>query len=247
MFFGNSFFAIILVLVVASVGELILASLWAPFYFRYGIPLLRRSYTVPADLDLTAQIPRLERSLPRTWWRPFIVFRQLSATELAFRNGFGSRNPLQGLVRLEPGNGRLTISGHLYTSYLLYPLAFVPFLLNGFMPAIFLLFLAAAFVFAIGMQRRHYEQIASVIAETLGGQRGDDTAVSPTPLSFPQNPVTYKPGKQETWSPETNDPFAPTPRSPNAGLSKIELLLIVVLVVLAAAVGWFLLLMFTTS
>ncbi|MBK8987311.1 MAG: hypothetical protein IPM39_14750 [Chloroflexi bacterium] len=234
-------FAVIFVL---AISEFLLSSFWAPVYFRYGIPLLRRSYTVPADLDLAAQIPHLETSLPRTWWRPGVVFRALSPTELAFRHRFGTRNPLQGLVRLEPGHGRMTITGYLYSFYLVFPFLILFFVLVAGVPWLFLLFMAAVFAFTFGLQRRHYAQIADIIAATVGAQPAVGTAVSRP--SFPPQSTPYKPDSQTTpWSPETNDPFAPKTSSPGAGLSNLELLLIALLVVLAGAVGWFLLLLFT--
>ena len=238
--FNAIFPAIILLIVLVSVGELILSAVWAPFYFRLGIPLLRRRYTLPADLDLAAQIPLLEQNLRRSWSRPAIVFRQLSPTEIAFRNNFGSRNPLQGLVRLEPGHGRMTISGHLYYSYFFFPLFILPILLGGAVPILFLLFFAAIFAFIFVTQYRHYAQIAGVIAATAGGQKAGETAVS-----FPD--VNSQPGSHttsEAWSTSAYDPFASAPSTPSTGFSKVEMVLLAILAVLLLAVLGFVFLMF---
>lgn len=224
-----AFPAAVMLLVLVSLMELVLSAVWAPFYFRYGIPLLRRRYAVPADLELGAAILQLEQNLLRSWWRPAVVFRRLGPTELAFRNRFGSRNPLQGLVRLEPGYGRLTITGNLFSAYLLFPLLMLLFFLGGGVPVLFFLLFTAVFSLILGMQRRHYAEIAGGIAATLGALPGGDTAVSSPPRT------TNLP---EAWAGSAYDPLATN--KPQTGLSRLELALIVILLALVGAIGWFL-------
>lgn len=234
----------VVLLIVTSLGELMLSSLWAPFYYRHGIPLLRRTYTLPANLNIDAQIPRLEQNLRGSWWRPRVVFRALSPTELAFRNNFGSRNPMQGLVRLEPAHGRMTISGYLYSSYLLiFPLLFAFVLGIGGLPVLFFIFMLGILLFSVLYQRRQYEQIARIIAATLETNADKEswaekeTAVPSAPP--PAKPTAYPSFEPPKWSPPDTDPFGSAPATPTSGLSKIEIVLIVVSLVLMAAVAWF--------
>ncbi|MCA9873873.1 MAG: hypothetical protein KC441_09465 [Anaerolineales bacterium] len=235
-FFAMTFPAAVMLLVLGSVAEWILSLLWAPFYFRHGLPILQRSYTVPVNLDLAAHIPQLEHNLQRSWWRAGIAFRALSPRELAFRNTSGSRNPVQGLARLDAAHGRLTIAGYLYASYLLFPLLILPFLAGGLMPLelfpFVLLLITAVLIMTILLQRRRYGEIMDTIARTVGGQRQEGETAVTSPDFTP-----------EVWGKPAYDPLAPTATQP--GLSKLEAALIVILIALALAVGLFLFLFFS--
>jgi hypothetical protein len=205
------------------IGEFLLSSLWAPVYFRYGIPLLRRHYSVRHDLNLAGYIPDLEANLGRKGrlgWRPAVVFRSFNPTELAFRQPFGHRNQVKGMVRLEPGNGRLTISGHLPFSSL--PVAAFLMLviwLSG-VAQLFILLMVGILALAIFLQRHHYAQIAQIISQTLGAESFSplnstlDTAVPPFAPALPSTSL---------------------PNKPTFGLSAAEIILLVVVGVLGLA------------
>lgn len=237
----------VVLIIISSLAELLLSSLWAPFYYRYGLPLLRRTYGLPANPNIAAQIPRLEQNLRGSWWRPRVVFRALSPTELAFRNNFGSRNPMQGLVRLEPAHGRMTISGYLYSSYLLFfPLFFVFVLANEAIPALFLVFMLGILLFSVLYQRRQYEQIARIIAATLETNLSQESwEETETAVPPPAKPTAYLSFDTPTWSPPDTDPFGSPTAAPSSGLSKIEIALIVVSLVLLVMAAWFVLSLLT--
>lgn len=215
-------------IVVASLAESALSGMWIPAYYQVAIPLFRKEYPLTTMPDLVANIPELEQKLKRSAWRPSIVFRALNPNEIAFRNKFGTRNAMSGLVRLEPNQGRMRISGHLYWTFFLTPLLFLMMVLIFPISAFFLLFLLAIFVMTFGMQRYQYGKIAAVIAETAVSakpMRQDDfepTHYQPEITSKqPIDPVTYEP-EFDTYK----------PAKPQSGLSNTEMVLIVTLMAL---------------
>ena len=232
----NQFFpfiipVIVAIMVVASVAEMAFSGMWLPAYFRYGIPLFRQEYPLTTMPDLAAAIPELEQKLKRSAWRPAIVFRVLDRNEIAFRSSFGSKNTMSGLIRLEPSQGRMQISGHLYWTLLLIPLVFLAIAFNSPMPIFFLLFMLAIFVLTFGMQRYHYGQIAAVIAET---------AVTAEPVTQNNSepswaePATMKPDQPVTYTPDF-DPYQPA--KPQTGLNYTEITLLILLVALIVIAG----------
>jgi hypothetical protein len=216
---------LLVVFVGVSVAELFVAGLWLPFYFRFGIPLFRQSYPMTYKPDLAAKIPELEQTLKRSMWRPSIVFRPLNNHEIAFRYKFGSRNnPVAGLISLEPAQGRMTITGNLYWTYLFMPLLFLSFpAWGGRMTGLFFLFVIGIMIFTIGLQRYHYSQIAATIVET---------AVSAGSISEQEaEPVLYKSAPAEpNW-------YEPEPLKPQSGLTNVEQILIIVLAALIIFAG----------
>jgi hypothetical protein len=223
-------FVMVAALVVLSFGEMAISGMWLPAYFRYGIPLFRQEYPLAAMPDLAAKIPELEQRLKRSMWRPAIVFRALNANEIAFRNNFGSRNAMSGLIRLEPNQGRMRISGNLYWTYLLIPFLFVSIVAMGGITVIFLVIMLVIFVMTFGMQRYHYAQIAAVIAATA--------VIAPptlqTDLGAPANQSKFQPGTDKPIQPITYEPDIDTyrPATPQTGLSNTEIILLVVLAAL---------------
>ncbi len=222
----------IITIVALSLGELLISALWLPAYFRYRLPLFRKEYPLTTMPDVAAIIPELEQKLKRSLGRPAIVFRALNANEIAFRNNFGSRNAMSGLIRLQPDQGRMCISGHLYWSFFLLPLIFLLVLFSFPVPAFFFVFLAGGFMIGSAIQRVQYGKIAQVIVET---------AVSTDPSAW-QSP---KPVEQ-TYQPQITkfdatpyDPvlYDPQNNKPQTGISNVELILLLVLVVLIISAG----------
>jgi hypothetical protein len=215
-------------IIIASLGEMAVSSLWLPAYYQYAIPLFRKEYPLMTVPDLAAQIPELEQKLKRSAWRPSIVFRALNANEIAFRNKFGNRNAMSGLIRLEPNQGRMRISGHLYWTFFLMPILFLVMMFVFPFSGFFLLFMLAVFVMTFGMQRYQYGKIAAVIAETaVSTSLVQSVSVEPTNL----NPTLYEPRETVSYKPEY-DPF--TTEKSKSGLNNTEMILIIVLMALVA-------------
>ncbi|MCA9931581.1 MAG: hypothetical protein KC419_24020 [Anaerolineales bacterium] len=99
--------------------ETIFSLAWVKFYYRNGIPLVKRSYRIPLMFDLTPHVNTLENALKRGVFRPAITIKPFGSNEFAFRNRFTSRNQVNGIIRVESSNGRITITGHIYWAFLI--------------------------------------------------------------------------------------------------------------------------------
>jgi len=173
--------------------------------------------------DLAAKIPELEQKLKRSMWRPAIVFRALNEHEIAFRNNFGSRNAMSGLIRLEPSQGRIRISGNLYWMFFMLPFLFL--FLGSLLMSMnigFMVFMLAIILVTVIQQRYQYGQIAAVIVAT---------AVS-APSSTWQTPEIggYTPQTTE-FNPKSYEPilYDPQSKKPQTGLTNVEVALIIIL------------------
>ncbi len=227
------------VLVIISIGEMMISGFWLPIYYQYGVPLFRKEYSLMTMPDLAAKIPELEQKLKRSFWRPSVVFRVLNKNEIAFRNNFGSKNPLSGLIRLDPNQGRMYVTGHLYWTLLLFPFMFVLISISSPMPMpiFFLLFLLIIFAINFGMQRYHYKQIAMIIMKTAVAMPLDNHS-SPTPYAV-DYPVE-KPIEAALYEPE----YMPhDPLKSQSGLNNGMMILLALFVALgiAGAVAFWLL------
>lgn len=217
-----------------SLGEMVISGLWLPAYYRYSIPLFRKEYPLTTMPDLAGKIPELEQKLKRSMWRPAIVFRALDSGDIAFRNKFGTRNAMSGLVRLEPNQGRMRISGNLYWTFLLMPFLFLFMMVSSPSPSImFLVILLLMFVLTFAMQRYQYGKIAAVVAETAVSA----PSFSPNPVDeltqYAPKPerILSEPQKTVSYNPELDAYKPPTPQT---GLSNTEMGLIIVLMALVA-------------
>jgi len=217
-------------IVVVSLGEMAISGMWLPAYYRYAIPLFRKEYPLPTMPDLAAKIPELEQQLKRSAWRPSIVFRALDGNDIAFRNNFGSRNAMSGLIRLDPSQSRMRISGHIYWTFFLTPLMFMMMVVIFPMSFFVLIFLLAIFVMVFGMQWYQYSKIAAVIVATAVSteEMPSDFLDSNLPDS---EPIIKKPLETVTYESEF-DEYKPT--KPQSGLNNTELTLIIVLMALVA-------------
>ena len=111
------FFMIPLLLII--ILELIFSLAWVPFYFRNGIPLVRKSYRIPLMFELSPHVGALEKALKRSFFRPEVKIKSFSSSEFGFRNAFTSRSQVNGLIRVEQNNGRLTITGYLSWAFIM--------------------------------------------------------------------------------------------------------------------------------
>ncbi len=223
---------VIAILIIISVGEMMISGFWLPIYYQYGVPLFRKEYSLMTMPDLAAKIPELEQKLKRSFWRPSVVFRVLNKNEIAFRNNFGSKNALSGLIRLDLNRGRIYVTGHLYWTLLLFlPLIFILIGISSPMPMplFFLLFLLAIFAINFGMQRYHYTQIAAVIMETAVAVPLDSHS-SPTSYEF-----DYPVGKPIETVPYESEYMPHDPLKSQSGLNNGMIILLALLVALGIA------------
>ena len=187
------FFAFFALILVFSLGEFLLSSMWMPFFFRFGIPIYRQEFRLMNSLgSLDVHIAELEEQLPRTWQRSAIAFRALSSNELAFRQKFGQRrNQTYGLLAYEPQRQVLTFKGYLPFSVLIFPVFFLIFLLMGPFPypALFLLFLLLMIGFSVVYQYRSYGRIAQAIQHIFQKEITTDEIVT-LPEYQPYDPFT---------------------------------------------------------
>ncbi len=102
-------------LFITAIIELILSATWNPYYFRHGLPIFRRMYSVvstfpkPSTQELEAQF--------RGQFRHPILFRKLSPSEYAFRYSFFhfglSATPLMhGMLRWDDTSGLVSVTGY---------------------------------------------------------------------------------------------------------------------------------------
>lgn len=80
----DSYFIWFLGLVGIAVAEMFLSGLWAPFYFRYGLPVLVVQRPLVAAVDSLPDPQLLEREFSIKAMSP-LVFQGFSQTEYAFR------------------------------------------------------------------------------------------------------------------------------------------------------------------
>jgi len=156
--------------IAVSFVEKILGARWVPAYFRYGIPLYRKRLPV-----LTGLPPGMEERLERFFahrhaqWR--LLFRRLSAGEIAFRNRFlawGSSAPMFGLIRHSPEEGAVYVTGYVHWSSLA---AVCWFAWLATLPSryFFFSFLIMGLAMAVGIQVYRYRTVVAVWT-TVAGQ-----------------------------------------------------------------------------
>mgnify|MGYP006921588347 CR=1 FL=1 len=213
-----------------TVGEFFLSASWMPFFFRFGIPLMRKEFQMlTAVSSLEEYIGPLESQLPRSWQQPAIAFKALGSDELAFRQKFGQRNPAHGHVVYDRMRQKLLFTGYLPWSTLITPFIFVFILLWAPFEAVFLfLFVFMAILgFGILMAYRNYGRIAQVIETTFQEQIATDSMLTPelqTPL--------YEP---EVYEQTSYDPYLPTNQQKSAN-NNTQIMLIAVLIGVGAVV-----------
>lgn len=146
----------------ASIAELILSLRWSPAYFRNAIPLYRKRLP-----GLSGLPPGIEERLEtffehrNTRWR--LLFRRLSAEEIAFRNGFSfwrSSAPMYGLIRRVPEEGVVYVTGYLHWWTLPVVVCWSAFFVRAEFDPSFLLVIAL-FLAGLGIQASRYRSVAA--------------------------------------------------------------------------------------
>jgi len=116
-----------LVVLIVTLVELIGYGTWDKRYFRFGIPIFRRSIPLNSETFVAPSVSHMEAGLPASFWGPPIQFQEIAPGEFAFRNSisefryFGIKYPpiMHGYLASEKAKERLVVKGHLI---LMYPL-----------------------------------------------------------------------------------------------------------------------------
>ena len=107
----------VLTCVAVAVIELVLAVSWAGFYYRYGIPLYRRTLQCGPDEDGLPGPEKLSEKYSSRLLPPF-TFHALGPGELAFREwiiqlSLIMYSPIMhGHIAYDEGSGTLTLTGY---------------------------------------------------------------------------------------------------------------------------------------
>jgi hypothetical protein len=103
-------------MILVAVVEIILSSTWNVVYFKYGLPVFRRSYdTIPGHYKVPS-VADLEAVL-KSRFSHSVVFKQLDSHEYAFREKafeftwFHATPVMHGLLRWHPESGKVTVVG----------------------------------------------------------------------------------------------------------------------------------------
>ncbi len=156
--------------------EALLSGFWAPFYFRWGIPVFSRTllYTGgghgPIDPDVLSKACA-RRILPS------IVFHGIGPEEIAFRERLLQLTLLtytpvmHGLIRFDESNRTVIVTGHANAFPLCFLAMAVVFCLSG--PAVggFKVFFLVPVVLVLGVlyavQARRFNGICKLVEEQL--------------------------------------------------------------------------------
>ena len=101
---------IILIMII----EQFLSGLWVPAYFRYGIPLFRRSFSDFGRPPFEIEADTLTKKVGHTFWLTSVFFNSLGPGEIAFRQAkFTLYTPvMHGIIRHNRNDGVVTITGY---------------------------------------------------------------------------------------------------------------------------------------
>ncbi len=225
-----------------TVGEFFLSMSWRPFFFRVGIPLFRKEFSTVGMLQpMERYIGELEAQLPRSWWQPAVVFKAISPSELAFRQKFGQRNPVRGLLLYEPTRQRLSLTGYMPWATLISPFAFIVILLWAPFAAVFLFL----FVFIIGvsfailMSRMHYGRIEQAISSTFQDGINNEFATN-----LPQTETPSYPSDVSLYA-DAYDPYSATHKKRDNSNTTVIIAVVIIVTLVSlisiAAITFFLL------
>lgn len=98
-------------------AELVVSGLWAPFYFRAGIPVFSRTLLYAGERESHLLPEALSRKFSSTLGAS-LLFRQLGPDEIAFRESFFEFSlfhyppVMHGLIRFDDAPGVVTVTGY---------------------------------------------------------------------------------------------------------------------------------------
>jgi hypothetical protein len=113
-----------------GIAETVCAAAWAPFCFRRGLVIYRRTYEIPPDFRIEIDAPGMERGFRGSLF-PSFVFKRMGEGEYAFRETILQPCLLRyvpimkGHMRIEPQSRVMTVEGRLGWFSTVFPLCCV--------------------------------------------------------------------------------------------------------------------------
>ncbi|MDD2320733.1 MAG: hypothetical protein PHO83_11850 [Geobacteraceae bacterium] len=110
LYFLAAIFALIL-------AEAVLCATWSPLYFRYGIPLYRRTLTVRPGIEYLPTARQFHAALPDSGRSAPIVVQQIGANSFAFREnllhfGLSLTTVVRGVINYDAVAGKIDVRGY---------------------------------------------------------------------------------------------------------------------------------------
>ena len=158
--------------IAAVLIETVLSARWIRAYFRSGFLVYSKRIS-PAGIATVLPGPSTLESAVRSTWLPSLVFRQLSPTELAFRERlfefrlFSYTPLMHGLIECRVADHQILVQGRLNWSTVLFTLFF------AVGPAreawlVFLPFLAGVLAVIYALQAYRYRRVVAALASASG-------------------------------------------------------------------------------
>lgn len=156
--------------------EVVLCALWSPFYFRYGIPVYRRTLSVgpgtvsvPTARQFRAALPDSGRSAP-------ILVQQIGERSFAFREnllhfGLSLTSIMRGMINYDLSAGTVQVRGYSNWSTIVLSCYVVFFIMKSDRSSFDLVvpvYFAGLFLL-YWQQRKRFVQVAETV-RTLSGQ-----------------------------------------------------------------------------
>ena len=164
---------------ILAIFEILLSAAWNRWYFTWGIPLFRRKYGGDPVRQAVPTAEQLEYRM-KGGLSHSIVFRELSATEYAFREKWlefklaGSTPVLRGLMCWDVMSGEVIVTGYLNWYNLLFIALFMGLIgLNVFA----WLFLMGLFGLLYVIQAQRFDVVGKLASQAW---RTGDTATDMT-------------------------------------------------------------------
>ena len=157
--------------------EFILNSTWNSWYFRQGIPIYRKNYTLPKDMTILAQ--RIQSKWIPDGWKLNLTFKDIAENEVAFREeikffviGFQYAPVMHGLIRRNSKPNGVEIVGYLNWSAIVFAVFFLAITLStglltqtGICGFVFLIFFAIVFYTLFRIQAQRFDYVGTIFDE----------------------------------------------------------------------------------
>jgi len=124
------------IVVAVALAELLLSGIWAPFYFRAGIPVFSRTLPYRGGRNRAVDADVLSKTFASSVVSS-IVFRAIGPEEIAFRERLlqltfiGYAPVMRGLIRFDEYSQQVTVRGHANACPLCFLATAVGFCLRG--------------------------------------------------------------------------------------------------------------------
>ncbi len=155
--------------------EVVLCAIWSPFYFRYGIPVYRRTLSIrpgtvslPTARQFHAALPDSGRSAP-------ILVQQMGESSFAFREnmlhfGLSMTSIMRGMIKYDLSAGTVEVRGYTNWSTIVLSCYVVFFIMTSDRSS----FDLVVPVFFVGLlllywqQRKRFVQVEETVQKLLG-------------------------------------------------------------------------------